>query len=319
MRKSWLWSLALLAVLAAASYGAYLYLQPEKLPDSLLYGNGRIEAVEVAVASEVAGRILESRLVEGERVRRGDLLVRVDDKDLRISLAQSQAEMSALVREKARLQEELRVAAHHAETMTADARRYRELEARGTVGAQRREQADNAFREARGRADVLQARLGEVDARIEAAWQRTRLIESQVEKAEILSPIDGTILVKAAEAGELAQPGRTVAVLADLSRLELRVFVPESDIGKVKLGDPARVRVDAFGDRTAEASVLRVDQRAQFTPRDIHTPEERVRLVFGVTLSVANLTGELKPGMPADAWILWRAGASWPERLVAAR
>ncbi len=77
----------------------------------------------------------------------------------------------------------------------------------------------------------------------------------------------------------------------------------------------ARVKVDAFADRFFEARVARVDQRAQFTPRDIHMPEERVRMVFGVTLALENPQGVLKPGMPADAWILWKSGAAWPDRL----
>ena len=101
--------------------------------------------------------------------------------------------------------------------------------------------------------------------------------------------------------------------------MDLRVFIPERDIGKVALGDPARVRVDAFPDRLFDASITRVDQRAQFTPRDIHMPEERVRLVFGVTLDLANPDGILKPGMPADAWILWRDDTPWPERLMVPR
>jgi HlyD family secretion protein len=100
--------------------------------------------------------------------------------------------------------------------------------------------------------------------------------------------------------------------------MDLKVFIPEKDIGKVELADPARVRVDAFPDRLFEASVARVDQRAQFTPRDIHMPEERVRLVFGVTLGLEN-PGILKPGMPAAAWILWQEDAPWPERLIVPR
>lgn len=124
---------------------------------------------------------------------------------------------------------------------------------------------------------------------------------------------------KAIEAGELATPGRAVAVLVDLSRLELKVFIPEGEIGKVKLGDAARIKVDAFPERHFEATVSRVDPRAQFTPRDVHLPQERVRMVFGVTLALDNPQGWLKPGMPADAWIRWRDEATWPQRLVVPR
>jgi len=123
------------------------------------------------------------------------------------------------------------------------------------------------------------------------------------------------VLVKAIEPGELVQPGQTLALLVDLTNLELTVYIPENELGKIKLGDPARVRVDAFPERYFEARIKRIDQRAQFTPREVHMPEERVRMVFGVTLAIANPDGVLKPGMPADAWIRWQPDLAWPEPL----
>ena len=95
--------------------------------------------------------------------------------------------------------------------------------------------------------------------------------------------------------------------------------MPESEIGKIKLNDPARVRVDAFPQRTFEARVARVDPRAQFTPKDVHMPDERARLVFGVVLAVDNPEAYLKPGMPADAWVRWKPEASWPDKLTVPR
>jgi HlyD family secretion protein len=319
MKRTWLWTPALLIVLAAASYGVFLAMQPEALPPGLLYGNGHVEGTEVRVAAEVAGRIVESRVVEGTGVSQGDLLVRIDDQDLRIRRAQAGAEQAALERERSRMEDELRTQRHHVETAQADLRRYRELLERGTASPQRREQAENAFQEAQGRLVSLEGRRAETEARLEAARQGVRFLDSQLGKTELRAPIGGTILVKAAEAGEFVNLGQTIAVLVDLTRLELKLFIPEKDLGKVKLGDSARVRVDAFPDRTTDATVIRVDQRAQFTPRDIHMPEERVRMVFGVTLLIANPRGELKPGMPADAWIRWQGDAPWPARLVAAR
>lgn len=319
MRRTWLWTPALLVVLAAASYGLFRYLSPVPLPAGLLYGNGHIEGTEVRVAGEVAGRIVESRLVEGQLVAKGDLLARIDDQDLRIRLAQATAEQEALQQEKERLGVELQTARHHVETAQSDLRRYEELENRGTISPQRLDQAENAFREAEGRVASLQGLLAETEARLESARQNALFVQMQLQKTEIKAPIDGTILVKAIEVGEFLSPGQTAVVLVDLTQVELKLFIPEKDIGKVKLGDPAKVRTDAFPTQYADATVARIDQRAQFTPRDIHMPEERVRMVFGVTLILDNLRGELKPGMPADAWIRWQESAAWPERLVVAQ
>jgi HlyD family secretion protein len=319
MSRGWLLTLSALLALAAASTGLFLYLRPSPLPAGLLYGNGRIEGTEVRVGAELQGRIVESRLVEGQTVQRGDLLVRIDDADLQIRLAQAAAELSALDREHVRVEEELRTAQHHLQTADIDFRRYRELQERGTATPQRLEQAENTFQDARGRAALLQAQVAEVEAHQEAMRQSIRFVRSQIEKTEIHAPLAATILLKGVEPGEVVQPGRTVAVLVDLSSLELRVFIPEGDLARIRLGEAARVRTDAFPDRYWVATVIRVDQRAQFTPRDIHMPAERVTMVFGVVLSVANPTGELKPGMPADAWIRTQPEATFPDRLVVPR
>jgi HlyD family secretion protein len=124
------------------------------------------------------------------------------------------------------------------------------------------------------------------------------------------------VLARLAEPGEVVAPGQPVAIIADLSRVRLRVFIGERDLGRVRLGAEARIRVDAFPDRFFPARVAQVDAQAQFTPRDVHTEDERSRTVYGVMLEASNPDAFLKPGMPADAWILWDDGAGWPARLI---
>lgn len=315
MRAAWLWTAAILIAIAGGSYGLYLYLIPDPLPEQVVYGNGHIEGTEVKVAAEVAGRVVESALVEGREVTKGDPLVRLDDTDLNLELRSAEAEIAALKAERERVVSELEVWRHHLRTAERDLLRYRELRERNTAPPQRVEQAENTFREAQGRVAALESQIDAVEKRTAAALAEQQLIANRLSKTRITAPIDGTVLVKAVESGEFLQTGQTVAVLIDLSKMELKVFIPEKDIGKIKLGDEAQVQVDAFQDQRFAAAVSRVDPQAQFTPRDIHLPEERVRMVFGVTLAVDNSDGVLKPGMPADAWILWRANYGWPDRL----
>lgn len=151
--------------------------------------------------------------------------------------------------------------------------------------------------------------------RIIAVRREIDLLDNQMSKTRITAPLTATVLIRAVEPGEFVQPGQPLVTMLDLTSAEVRVFIPESRIGQVELGAPARLRVDAFPDRLFEARVARVDQTAQFTPRDIHMPDERVRLVFGVVLVIDNPDGVLKPGMPADVWILWQPDAGWPDRL----
>lgn len=319
MRKTWVWTPLLLITVATLSYLLFLLLSPPPLPEGLLYGNGHIEGTEVSVSAEVTGRVVESRIVEGQTVAANDVLVRLDDADVRTQLAHAQAQAEAVRQEQSRLAEQLRTWQHHRQTAQNDVERYRALRGSGIVTAQRLDEVENRFQEARGQVRMLEAGGAQTAARLEAAQRQVQLLRLQLEKTVIRAPLTSTVLAKGIEVGELATPGRVVAVLVDLSRLELKVYIAERNIGKVKLGDPARVRVDAFPARSFEATVARVDQRAQFTPRDIHMPEERVRMVFGVTLTVANQEGVLKPGMPADAWIRWQPEVPWPDHLVVPR
>lgn len=319
MRKTWLWTLVGMIGLALISYALFLWLSPPALPEGILYGNGRIEATEVTVSAEVGGRVLESTLVEGRAVQKNDLLVRLDEADLTTRLRQAEANAAAAQRAQAQVERQLIPARHHVQTADDDLARYRKLRETGYVSSQMLDRAENQQREARGAVETLAARQAQAAASREAAQREVELLRSQAGKAVIRAPAAGTILSKGIEAGELAAPGRTIAVLADLARIELKIYVPEREIGKIKLNDPARVRVDAFPQRTFDARVARVDQRAQFTPKDVHMPDERARLVFGVVLAVDNPQAHLKPGMPADAWVRWKPEASWPDKLTVPR
>lgn len=316
LKRTWLWTPILLVALAAGSYAAYRWLTPPTLPEGLMYGGGRIEGTEVTVSSEVAARVIESGLVEGATVRLGEALVRLDEKDIEAQRDRARAEREAARRERERLARDLATAEHHFATARRDDQRYEALVREGTIPVQRREQAANALAEAEGRVAALNVALTQANARIDALDKTVQLAESQLAKTVIAAPLSGTVLTKSIEVGELATPGRPIATLVDLERVELKIYVPEQEIGKLRLGNEARVRTDAFPDQYMAARVSRIDSQAQFTPRDIHMPDERVRLVFGVTLTLDNREGRLRPGMPADAWVRSNAATAWPSALI---
>lgn len=319
LKRTWVWTPIVLVALAAGSYVTYRWLTPPGLPEGLLYGNGRIEGTEITVASEVTARVLESALIEGGSVRAGQQLVRLDDADLKTQLDRAQAEREAALRERDRLQRDLRTAEHHLKNARTDDERYAALVRDGTIPLQQRDQVANVLAEAEGRVQTLTTDILQADARIEAMDKTVQLAQSQLGKTVIAAPLTGTVLTKSIEVGELATPGRPIATLVDLTGVELKIYIPEADIGKLRLGNEARVLTDAFADRYLDARVSRVDSQAQFTPRDIHMPDERTRLVFGVTLALDNPQGQLKPGMPADAWVRWNSATVWPPQLVVPR
>jgi HlyD family secretion protein len=157
----------------------------------------------------------------------------------------------------------------------------------------------------------LQAERAALAAQLEAARARAAEIEVALREARLVAPSKGTVVNRLAEPGELAAPGRAIAMLIDLENLFVRVYVAEKDLGKLRLGNPARIRVDAFPGRFFAGRVVEVAQQAEFTPKDVHMQDEREKLVFGVKVRIDNPGGHLKPGMPADVRIKWRADAAW--------
>lgn len=257
-----MWTAGAIFIVAGLSYWAFATLRPEALPKGVLYGNGHIEGTEVAVGAEVSARVVESRLIEGATVGAGDLLVRLDDAELSARLQQAQAELEALQRSVNRVEQELALWRHHRKTAQENLDRIEALRRTGAASPQQLNDAQDRLREAEAQVNALQAQAAESDARVEAAGHRLEVLRLQRAKTVIRAPISGTVLTKGMEVGELAMPGRVVAVLVDLSRLDLKIYVPERALGKIKLGDPAKVRVDAFPDRYFSASVSQVDQRA---------------------------------------------------------
>ena len=138
----------------------------------------------------------------------------------------------------------------------------------------------------------------------QAARARVAEVEAALADTRIAAPVEATVIARLVQPGELVAPGRPVATLVDLNELHVRAFVAERDIGRVRLGDAAKVRLDAFPGRDFAARVVEVAQRAEFTPKEAHVKDERVKLVFAVKVRLDNPDGLAKPGMPADVHIL---------------
>ena len=307
------------ALMVAAGGSAYVYwrLQPAPMPVQVIYGSGRIEADEVRVGLEVAGRLLDNRAVEGQMLNAGDVLARIDPSDYELQAERADALRTAALRSASQIDAQIALAGHHAMTARADLDRYETLARQGWVTAQRLDLVRNAYVAAIDQSVMLKQQRAGADAQAQVAAKSLELARSQLAKTRVSVPLTSAVLERLAEPGEVVAAGQPIAVLANLSTVKLKVFVGERDLGKVRLGALVRLHVDAFPGRDFPARVARVDAQAQFTPRDVHMEDERSRTVYGVTVEAPNADGLLKPGMPADAWILWDAKAGWPVRLRA--
>ncbi len=152
------------------------------------------------------------------------------------------------------------------------------------------------------RIGALEKEVKAAGAQAEAARTALRLSEIQLGYTELLAPFDGIVFSRNVEPGEVVTPGQEVFSVADLARVDLKIFVGETEIGKIRPGQKAQVKVDTFPDRTYNGTVTYISPQAEFTPKVIQTHKERVKLVFLVKLSIPNPDFELKPGMPADVW-----------------
>lgn len=168
-------------------------------------------------------------------------------------------------------------------------------------------------------ADTVRKQILEQQAEIASANAAAQQAQFQLAEAEdnrkdltIVAPFDGTVMTRAAEPGEVVTAGTAIVTLLDMSKVYLRGFVPEGEIGKVKIGQPARVYLDSAPDKPIDAVVQRIDPQATFTPENTYFRDDRVKQVVGVKLLLKAATGFAKPGMPSDGEILVK-GNEWPE------
>lgn len=180
-----------------------------------------------------------------------------------------------------------------------------ELEAQADLARGTEAQAQARVAAAQARVNALQAgapqeQLAALQARVDQAQAALDTLLSQKTQLTLETPLSGVVTNVKAHYGEVAAPGATLLTVADLSQMRLIVYLAEPQIGKVQLGQPVQVSVDSFSDRVFDGTVTHIADRAEFTPRNVATQQERVNLVYAIEIRVPNQDGALKPGMPAD-------------------
>ncbi|WP_288318689.1 HlyD family secretion protein [uncultured Escherichia sp.] len=328
------WVVGLLAVAAIV---AWWLLRPAGVPEGFAVSNGRIEATEVDIASKIAGRIDTILVKEGQFVREGEVLAKMDTRVLQEqrleAIAQIKEAQSAVAAAQALLeqrQSETRAAQSLVNQRQAEldsvAKRHtrsRSLAQRGAISAQQLDDDRAAAESARAALESAKAQVSASKAAIEAA--RTNIIQAQtrVEAAQaterrIAADIDDSELK---EPGEVLAAGGRVLNMVDLSDVYMTFFLPTEQAGTLKLGGEARLILDAAPDLRIPATISFVASVAQFTPKTVETSDERLKLMFRVK---ARIPPELlqqhleyvKTGLPGVAWVRVNEELPWPDDLV---
>lgn len=294
------------------------------IPTDHLALTGTVEAREIEVAFQVPGRIQHLAVDEGDRVVAGQVLATLDSADYQLALNNAQAQAEAARATLAALQagsrpQERRVAEanlSHAEAdarfARAEVRRLEELVAKRMASDQQLDQArwrhDSAMAEMeRARQQLELAREGPRREEIEraAADYQARQVavdiaQRQLAYATLVSPLEGVVTLRLAEAGEFVATGRGVLRIAELAHPWVRAYVSETELARLKLGQSAEVRADGLPDHVFPGRLAFIAAVAEFTPKTVETRELRVDLVYRVKIDVANPDGQLKLGMPVD-------------------
>jgi HlyD family secretion protein len=321
--RSALWPAVLVACCALLLSGGCSRASRDAGEEIRLSGN--IEAVDAQLGFKIPGRVVERVVDEGGRVKAGQLLARLDDAELACELDLRRAELAGAEAVLAELEAGTRpqeIAAAEAAVRSAEAeqeraqlefRRQQELRASDAVAAREFEAAQAQIRVAEARVAELRQRLAllregprretiaQARARVAQAQAALALGETRLANTRLESPLSGVVLEKHAEPGEFVAAGAPVLTVADTSHVWLRVYINQTELGRVKLGQPVDVHTDSFPDRTYRGVVGFISSEAEFTPKTVQTPKERVKLVFRIKIDLQNPDDELKPGMPADA------------------
>ena len=313
-----------IVVIAAVAGGAYYLLRHRSAGDGLS-ASGTVEATEASLGFQAAGRIERIRVNEGDRVKAGDTLAVLDRTELGARHAQAAAQLAAAQATLAELErgarsEELvqaREADSAAAARLADAQRdlaRAEQLFRGGAASQ------EAFDKARLAADVArsqreqaaqQLRLVQSGPRVERIAAQRALVQSaqaqlqqvsaQLANAVVVAPFGGVVTVRQRQPGEIVAPGAPVVTVANFDDRWVRIYIAENRLGAVSIGEAATITTDTYRDRTYAGAVSFIASEAEFTPRNVQTTEERVKLVYAVKVRITgDTTLALKPGMPAD-------------------
>ncbi|TAI66366.1 biotin/lipoyl-binding protein [Bradyrhizobium sp. Leo170] len=344
------WLIVLLAVLlAAGGYYAWQNFANDSLPPGIASGNGRIEAVEIDIATKTPGRIQEILVREGDFVTVGQVLARMDTTQLHAQLRQAEAQLRRAIisvdtakslvaqREAERKSATAVIAQRNAELDTADRKLQRSEQliktnavpqqvldddraaAEGAKAAVAAAEAQLAAAEAA--ISSTRAQVVDAEASIDAARAAIESIKADINDSILITPRDGRVQFRVAQPGEVLAAGGRVLNLVDLGDVYMTFFLPTAQAGRVAIGAEVRIVLDAAPQYVIPAKASFVANVAQFTPKTVETEEERQKLMFRIRAHISpdllrRHIEQVKTGLPGRAFVQLDPNAEWPANLT---
>lgn len=310
-----------LIVAAVAGLGIYSI---KSYVDNAIYrdpafasGNGRLEATEVDVATKLSEKVEKVLVNDGDFVKKGQLLAKMQTNILEAQLAQAQAMVAV---KKAELASARAVVLQKTSNRENAYRRFKRAEYLVSKNATSQQTFDNdkaLFQAAEAELEAAKAAVVQSEAGIKAAEADVKRIAEDIKDSNLTAPLDGRVQYKVAEPGEVLDAGGCVINMVDLTDVYMTFFLPEKVAGRVRIGADARILLDALPDTPIPAKISFVANVAQFTPKTVETKIERQKLMFRVKAKIApellkKYIDLVKTGLPGVAWVKLDPEAKWP-------
>ncbi|MDC8001348.1 HlyD family efflux transporter periplasmic adaptor subunit [Aequorivita todarodis] len=266
-------------------------------------GYGNFEATEITISSEANGKLEFLNLEEGQVLEKGEVVALVDTLQLYLSKQQLLASKETVASKSGGVWSQVSVLNEQLQTAKTEQERIQNMFAENAATQRQLDQANSQV-------DVLKKQIKNVETQnapivneVKSIDAKVAQIEEQIAKSKITNPIKGTVLTKYAEPGEIVSFGKPLYKIADLEEMTLRVYVSETQLPNIKIGQEVKVKIDSGEEmKDYQGTISWISASAEFTPKIIQTKEERVNLVYAVKVTVKN-DGSLKIGMPAEMWI----------------
>lgn len=293
---------------------------PDELPEGFVSSNGRTESTEVDITTKFGGRLEQVMVKEGDPVEPSQTLARLETRELEAQLRRAQAEVRRTEQEKHYAVAVIAQRKSELSLTQKDLERSKGLYENDTISLEQLQRDETAVETAKATLAAAQAQLSNAEAAIEAAIANTELIKTQIEDSVLHSPINGRVLYRLAEPGEVLPGGGKVLTVLDPIDIYMTLFLPTHEAARVAIGAQARVVLDGIPGQVIPAHVSYVAPRAQFTPKEVETRSEREKLMFRAKVQLdANYlrahAALAKSGIPGVAYIQLDADAEWPDEL----
>jgi HlyD family secretion protein len=321
--RLWRRTLILLILLALGGAGGAIYwlkFSQPSLPPGFASGNGRLEADEIDISTKFAGRVAQLFVDEGDTVKPGQVVARMDTSDLEASLKKAEAEVLQAQRaldeahaNVAQMQSQLTLAQQELE-------RTQSLVQRGYATKELLDQRQQQLDAATAALNAVNFRVNQSEHALEASQHDVELYKVNIADNTLVSPRDGRIQYRLSNVGEVLPAGGKVFTMLDLTYVYMDIYLPTAETGKTRIGDDARIVLDARPDLAIPAKVTFIAADAQFTPKAVETKTERDKLMFRVRVRIdperlrANAE-KVKSGVPGVAYVKLDPQIRWPESL----